>query len=150
MSCSASGRVEAVLNSWPIVADRTNPNDVEAITPAHLLVGRTLATLPPASGHLEDVSKLSYLRRWRLRVRSQKRFWASWSRDYLLGLQQKYRWTREEQNLEAPESFSYTRTTCHRRICCKGADGEVRVAVAKTKSGVYKCAIHRLAPLPKA
>ncbi|KAL7725354.1 hypothetical protein ACLKA6_009771 [Drosophila palustris] len=32
----------------------------------------------------------------------------------------------------------------------KGADGKVRVAVVKTKCGVYKRAIHRLAPLPKA
>ncbi|KAM8718890.1 hypothetical protein ACLKA7_001582 [Drosophila subpalustris] len=92
--------VEAVLNSWPIVADSTNPNDVESITPAHLLVGRTLATLPPASGHFEDVSKLSYLRRWRLVSAVKERFWASWSRDYLLGLQQNHRWTREKRNLE--------------------------------------------------
>ncbi|KAL7723853.1 hypothetical protein ACLKA6_008706 [Drosophila palustris] len=42
--------VEAVLNSRPILADSINPHDVEAITPAHLLVGRTLATLPPADG----------------------------------------------------------------------------------------------------
>ncbi|KAL7724946.1 hypothetical protein ACLKA6_002310 [Drosophila palustris] len=98
--------VEAVLNSRPIVADSNNPNDVEAITPAHLLVGRTLATLPPAPGHLEDDSKLSYLRRWRVVSAVKERFCASWSRDYLLGMQQKHRWTPEKRNLEAmPTNF---------------------------------------------
>ncbi|KAM8701418.1 hypothetical protein ACLKA7_005484, partial [Drosophila subpalustris] len=39
-------------------------------------------------------------RRWRLVSAVKERFWASWSRDYLLGLQQKHRLTREERNLE--------------------------------------------------
>ncbi|KAL7726649.1 hypothetical protein ACLKA6_010514 [Drosophila palustris] len=150
--------VEAVLNSRPIVADSTNPNDVEAITPAHLLVGRTLATLPPASGHLEDVSKLSYLRRWRLASAVKERFWASWSRDYLLGLQQKHRWTREKQNLEVDAVVLIHEDNVPSQNWLLGvvtdvvigADGKVRVAVVKTESGVYKRAIHRLAPLPKA
>ncbi|KAM8718232.1 hypothetical protein ACLKA7_000934 [Drosophila subpalustris] len=150
--------VEAVLNSRPIVADSTNPNDVEAITPAHLLVGRTLATLPPASVHLEDDSKLCYLRRWRLVSAVKERFWASWSRDYLLGLQQKHRWTREEQNLEVDAVVLIHEDNVPSQNwllgvvtdVVKGADGKVRVAVVRTKSGVYKRAIHRLAPLPKA
>ncbi|KAL7726199.1 hypothetical protein ACLKA6_001604 [Drosophila palustris] len=150
--------VEAVLNSRPIVADSTNPNDVEAITPAHLLVGRTLATLPPASVHLEDDSKLCYLRRWRLVSAVKERFWASWSRDYLLGLQQKHRWTREEQNLEVDAVVLIHEDNVPSQNwllgvvtdVVKGADGKVRVAVVRTKTGVYKRAIHRLAPLPKA
>ncbi|KAL7723441.1 hypothetical protein ACLKA6_017645 [Drosophila palustris] len=150
--------VEAVLNSRPIEADSTNPNDVEAITPAHLLVGRTLATLPPASVHLEDDSKLCYLRRWRLVSAVKERFWASWSRDYLLGLQQKHRWTREEQNLEEDAVVLIHEDNVPSQNwllgvvtdVVKGADGKVRVAVVRTKSGVYKRAIHRLAPLPKA
>ncbi|KAL7726014.1 hypothetical protein ACLKA6_005762 [Drosophila palustris] len=150
--------VEAVLNSRPIVADSTNPNDVEAITPAHLLVGRTLATLPPASVHLEDDSKLCYLRRWRLVSAVKERFWASWSRDYLLGLQQKHRWTREEQNLEVDAVVLIHEDNVPSQNwllgvvtdVVKGADGKVRVAVVRTKSGIYKRAIHRLAPLPKA
>ncbi|KAL7725825.1 hypothetical protein ACLKA6_015908 [Drosophila palustris] len=150
--------VEAVLNSRPIVADSTNPNDVEAITPSHLLVGRTLATLPPASVHLEDDSKLCYLRRWRLVSAVKERFWASWSRDYLLGLQQKHRWTREEQNLEVDAVVLIHEDNVPSQNwllgvvtdVVKGADGKVRVAVVRTKSGVYKRAIHRLAPLPKA
>ncbi|KAL7724701.1 hypothetical protein ACLKA6_018887 [Drosophila palustris] len=42
--------VEAVLNSRPLIADSSSPNDGKVITPAHLLIGTTLARLPPASG----------------------------------------------------------------------------------------------------
>ncbi|KAM8701663.1 hypothetical protein ACLKA7_007767 [Drosophila subpalustris] len=55
--------VEAILNSRPIVADSSNPNDGEAITPAHLLVGTTFVALPSASTGPVPDSKLNYLQR---------------------------------------------------------------------------------------
>ncbi|XP_033238071.1 uncharacterized protein [Drosophila pseudoobscura] len=53
--------VEAVLNSRPLVVDSGSPNEGEVVTPAHLLVGRTLVSLPPESELPRPDSSLSYL-----------------------------------------------------------------------------------------
>jgi len=50
--------------------------------------------------------------------------------NYLLSLQQRVKWNEESPNLTAgtvvaPETIS-------------GADGKVRVAIVKTKNGIYK------------
>nr|XP_041632483.1 uncharacterized protein LOC121502814 [Drosophila kikkawai] len=58
--------VEAVLNSRPLIVDSGSPNEGEVVTPAHLLVGTTLATLPPASAQPKADCNLTYLQRWQL------------------------------------------------------------------------------------
>ncbi|XP_041674354.1 uncharacterized protein LOC121529665 [Drosophila eugracilis] len=60
--------VEALLNSRPIASPGNDPNDGEALTPGHLLIGQLLITLPQESGTGGISSKAScgYLRRWRM------------------------------------------------------------------------------------
>jgi len=90
--------VEAVLNSRPLVADSSNPNDGEAITPAHFLVGTTLAALPPGSAPPHPDDDLTHLQRWQLISAIKRRFWRDWSRDYIAGLQQRVKWTKESRS----------------------------------------------------
>jgi len=89
--------VEAVLNSRPLVADSSNPNDGEAITPAHFLVGTTLAALPPGSAPPYPDDDLTHLQRWQLISGIKRRFWRDWSRDYIAGPQQRVNWTKESE-----------------------------------------------------
>ncbi|KAH8342144.1 hypothetical protein KR074_011687, partial [Drosophila pseudoananassae] len=93
--------VEAVLNSRPIIADGTSLNDGEAITLGHLLVGTSLATLPPASAQANVEPNLSFPQRWHLVSAIKQRFGQDWSRDYLLSLQQRVKWNKESPNLTA-------------------------------------------------
>ncbi|KAM8701585.1 hypothetical protein ACLKA7_000106, partial [Drosophila subpalustris] len=76
--------VEALLNSRPLVADTSDPNDGEVITPWHQLIGQPLLELPHGSTQGECSSKPvpAYLKR-----------------DYLLSLQQRGQWSRGEANL---------------------------------------------------
>ncbi|XP_037931036.1 uncharacterized protein LOC119665854 [Teleopsis dalmanni] len=59
-------QVEAVLNSRPIEALSQDPNDGQALTPAHLLIGDSLRTLPQESALDVQNSNLNYAQRWRL------------------------------------------------------------------------------------
>ncbi|KAL7726200.1 hypothetical protein ACLKA6_001605 [Drosophila palustris] len=150
--------VEALLNSRPLVADTSDPNDGEVITPGHLLIGQPLLELPHGSTQGECSSKPvpAYLKRWRQLSELKLLIWRKWSRDYLLSLQQRVQWSKGEANLvegavvlvhddsSPPQRWITGRVT--RAIA--GEDGKVRVAEIKTAAGVIKRPIHKLARLP--
>ncbi|KAI7807215.1 hypothetical protein IRJ41_024621 [Triplophysa rosa] len=46
---------EAIVNGRPITQESTDPNDVEALTPNHLLLLKTIPSLPPGIFQKEDV-----------------------------------------------------------------------------------------------
>ena len=72
--------VEAVLNSRPLTAQSSDPNDGEALTPGHFLIGEPLRALPADSS--PDIAS-GCLRRWRHVSSLKQQFWRLWSRDYL-------------------------------------------------------------------
>nr|XP_041632329.1 uncharacterized protein LOC121502697 [Drosophila kikkawai] len=80
--------VEALLNSRPIASPGNDPNDGEALTPGHLLIGQALLSLPHESGTGAISSKAGceYLRRWRMLSALKQQFWGSRSKDYLVSL----------------------------------------------------------------
>ncbi|KAH8360781.1 hypothetical protein KR084_011481, partial [Drosophila pseudotakahashii] len=148
--------VEAVLNSRSLVADSNSPNDGEAITSAHFLVGTTLATLPPVQLPPSMKDKLSCLKRWQFVSAIKQRFWRDWSRDYLTSLQRRAKWTKDLANIKTGTVVVIKKENLPPQMwllgvvteVIAGTDGKVRVAVVKTKCGTYKRAIHYLAPLP--
>ena len=84
--------VEAVLNSRPIAPLTPDPNDGEALTPAHLLIGAGLRSLPHELEEGENVKAISSWKRWRLISALKRTFWRAWPKDYILGLQGKSKW----------------------------------------------------------
>ncbi|XP_065370901.1 uncharacterized protein LOC135963050 [Calliphora vicina] len=89
--------VEAVLNSWPIVAITEDPNDGEALTSGHLLIGSSLKALPEIEGR---GNKGGSLKRFRLLSSLKEHFWAVWQRDYVRDLQQRAKWRTPNNNLK--------------------------------------------------
>ncbi|XP_043866304.1 uncharacterized protein LOC122757781 [Drosophila mojavensis] len=63
--------VEAVLNSRPMVAPSSNPNDGEVLTPGHFLIGATLVPLPIASTEPVDDVKLTLLKKMAADIQHQ-------------------------------------------------------------------------------
>ncbi|XP_051858027.1 uncharacterized protein LOC127565054 [Drosophila albomicans] len=147
--------VEAVLNSRPLGAVSNDPNDGEALTPGHLLVGGPLVA--PAGSRTPDQEGLSCLRRWRAVSSLKRAFWQRWSREYVLGLQARAKWDRLQPNLRigelvvvAEDNQPPMQWMVGRVVAVyPGADGAVRVADMRTSTGgLFKRPIHKLAPLP--
>ncbi|XP_075156387.1 uncharacterized protein LOC142229694 [Haematobia irritans] len=146
--------VEAVLNSRPIAPLSLDPNDGEALTPA--LKGEGLRSLPPESAGDDSCNKVTCLRRWGMLCDLKQKFWKSWSKDYVLELQHKVKWNKEEANIQEGQIVVVHEDNLPPREwltgvvinVVKGQDGKVRVAEIKTKNGIYKRPITKLAPPP--
>lgn len=81
--------VEAALNSRPIALLSPDPNDEEALTPVHLLIGQGLRSLPPESVGDEKGTVMKSWKRWRLLYGYKQTFWRALSRDYVPSRQNK-------------------------------------------------------------
>ncbi|XP_055907765.1 uncharacterized protein LOC129942744 [Eupeodes corollae] len=145
--------IEAIMNSRPITPVSTDPNDVEALTPAHLLMGSSLKAVPDP---IEEVSDISYLQRWR-RINAVKTlFWKQLSSEYILELRGRAKWASSRPNITIgslviihednlpPQKWLLGRVT----KIIEGPDGRVRVADIKTSRGEFRRPIRKLAAIP--
>lgn len=89
-------RIEAALNSRPLTPLSSDPTDVNALTPAHFLVGSSLL-LPPEP----DCMNIPHnrLRRFKLMQAQSQLFWKRWSSEYLPQCQRRGKWTRVTRNI---------------------------------------------------
>ena len=78
--------VEATLNSRPLTYDYDNPGE-EVLTPAHLIYGRRLTSLPE-SPEVED--DIGCNRRYRYVTERLQHFWKRWRREYLTNLRESH------------------------------------------------------------
>jgi hypothetical protein len=145
-------KIEAILNSRPLVAESKDPEDVTALTPGHFLVGRPLVTL--AEPNLLDVTN-NRLIRWQLLQKITQHFWKRWSVDYLTTLQKRAKATGitnidlnmvvllKEDNLPPTHWLLGKIVALH-----PGQDGIVRVVSIKTKNGLFKRPTVKVCILP--
>ena len=136
--------VEAVLNSRPLTHVSTDVDDMEAITPNHLLLGRAVKCLPP--GIFDSCDSVSR-RIWRQTQALADQFWARWLKEYVPGLTCRRRWTSETRNLEPGDLVLIAEDNMPRgqwplgRVMevLTGSDGRVRSARLRTRGGT----VHR-------
>ena len=90
--------VELILNSRPLTRASEDPNDLEALTPNHLLLpGTCFYTYPDGEFRQED----QYVRRrWRQIQYHADVFWRRWLREYLPILQSRSKWHAGQRNLQ--------------------------------------------------
>ena len=144
--------IEAILNSRPLIPQSSDANDLNAITPGHFLIGEALTSNVDVSTQ-EPGSNL--LKRWQLVSSIKHHFWQRWSAEYLNELQVRSKW-KNPTNKILPntlvilkeDNLPVLQWPLGRIIkTYEGNDGHIRVCDVRTKSGVFKRAIHRLAPL---
>jgi hypothetical protein len=89
--------VESILNSRPITRNSDNINDLEALTPNHLLLLNRKPMLPPGIFVKTD----NYVkRRWRQVQYLANLFWSRWTKEYLPLLQERQKWHCAKRNLQ--------------------------------------------------
>ena len=80
-------KIEAVLNSRPLIPLSSDPNDPTALTPAHFLIGDSMLSLPDGTSDQVSISS-----KYKLIQKMNRDFWTSWRRDYLTILQIRKKW----------------------------------------------------------
>ena len=91
-------RIEMTLNCRPLTALSGHTDDLEVLTPEHLVREAPLNQIPALC---PDTKRLDALQHWDLVRAMYARFWSQWSRQYLNTLQQRLKWTRGQSNLQS-------------------------------------------------
>uniref|UniRef100_A0AAZ1XPU5 CCHC-type domain-containing protein n=1 Tax=Oreochromis aureus TaxID=47969 RepID=A0AAZ1XPU5_OREAU len=93
--CTVLCEAEAIVKSRPVTKASTDPNDLEALTPNHLLLLKTKPLIPPGVFQKGDVYGR---RRWRQVQYMSDLFWKRWVKEYLPQLQERQKWQRIGRN----------------------------------------------------
>lgn len=89
--------VESILNNRPITRSSLDPNDLETLTPNHLLLLKQELALPPGLFKKDDVYAR---RRWRQIQYLANLFWKRWIGEYLPLLQERQKWMVKTRNFQ--------------------------------------------------
>jgi len=90
--------VEAILNSRPLTKVSDYPNDLQALSPNHLLLLRVGPESPP--GIFAKNDQFSQ-KRWRQVQYLSDIFWKAWIKEYLPSLQKRMKWSELQRNFDA-------------------------------------------------
>ncbi|EDV99512.1 GH11068 [Drosophila grimshawi] len=130
-----------------------DPNDLSAITPGHLLVGKPLRALPE---HTIATPHLNNLERFDVITAAKQQFWRRWSSDYIHELRARTKWTSSSSNLAIgtmviihDDNLPAQQWKLGRiEALVPGKDGHVRVVHLRTANGICWRPVHKLATLP--
>ncbi|KAK7944331.1 hypothetical protein WMY93_000059 [Mugilogobius chulae] len=87
---------EAIINGRPLTQASMDVNDLEALTPSHLLLLKTSPSLPPGVFQSADMYAT---RRWKQVQYIADLFWKRWVKEYLPLLQERQKWSGVKRNL---------------------------------------------------
>ena len=140
--------VEAILNSRPLTKPSDDPNDLEPLTPAHILTLKG----PTSSPGVFCRQDLYVSQRWRQVQYLADQFWLRWRKEYLPLLQERQRWNVARRNLSVDDIVLIVDEDAPRgswpmgRVMevFKDRSGLVRKAKVKTQSGEYLRPIAKL------
>lgn len=145
--------IEAIMNSRPLTPLSSDPNDLEALTPGHFIIGAPLKSLPEP---LDLAPNISFLQRWRRINAVKSHFWHRWVNEYVNELQSHTKWAADTPNVPVgamvimhednipPQKWLLGRITQAIPV----HDGRVRVADVRTTKGIVRRPITKLALLP--
>ena len=140
--------VEKILNSRPITRVSSDPDDLEALTPNHILLLRPNPCSAPCK--LEDSDK--FQARWKHVHILANEFWARWVKEYLPLLQERQKWLKQRRNFKVGDLVIMKDANLSRgqwpkalvRETFPDSDGVVRQVLVKSATGVFRRDIRKL------
>lgn len=153
--------VEAAMNDRPLTYVTTGADDVEPLTPAHLMYGRRLKSLPNTDVYSEDINSpstsnhASVIKRARTQRKLIDDFKSRWKHEYLTALREQHHTTgQNQQTIEVGDVVQIHDETSRckwklavvNELIC-GNDGLVRSARIRTTTGMTNRPIVKLYPL---
>lgn len=147
--------VEAILNDRPITRISDDPNDLEPLTPNHILLLKGKPALPPG---LFEKGDLYSRRRWRQVQFLADLFWHRWIREYLPLLQERQQWIKDKRSFVTGDIVLVADSTAPRgswllgRILqtFPGTGGLVRSVKVQTKHNILERPITKICLLLEA
>lgn len=132
--------IEAILNSWPLTLQLSDPNDLCTLISEPNLI-------PYAPTRLE---------RWQLLTFFQQTFWKRWSLKYLSSLQSRVNWIHPRINIKTCDhiilhtpKLPYTSWNMGRvELVRSGKDRVVKMVTERTADSLYKRPVMKLTVLP--
>lgn len=146
---------EAILNGRPITKVSDDPNDLEALTPNHLLLLKKKPLLSPGLFKADD---LYSRKRWRQVQYLSDLFWKRWLKEYLPLLQEKQKWIKPKRSFTTGDLVIIMDPTAPRGSWLMGKvldtypdkRGLVRSVRLKTKAGQLDRPISKICLLQEA
>lgn len=135
--------VESVINSRPITTVSGDPQDLEPLSPNHILLLRANPVMAPGLFSKDDQY---HRRRWRQIQYVAELFWKRWLVEYLPLLQQRQKWLKVRRNLKPGDVVLIVDNTAPRSSWLLGrilkarpdARGQVRIVRLQTKTSVLE------------
>ncbi|XP_062554164.1 uncharacterized protein LOC134219449 [Armigeres subalbatus] len=148
-------QIECCLNSRPIVPISDDPNDYEALTPGHFLVGSSLKSVPDVDHSSTPINRL---RQWQQVQKLFQHLWRRWHLEYLCCLQPRTKWVNPPTKIEVGRlviikdeaAAPMTWQTARIDETHPGPDGIVRVVTLRTPHGKFTRPVSKLCLLPIA
>ena len=130
-----------------------DPEDLNALTPGHFLMGCAPTTVPEPS--IENFNS-SHLSRWQLIRQMLENFWTRWSTECLQRYYAIYKWNKPTPSLKegtlvlvVDERFPPSKWPLGRITKTHpGEDGLTRLVTIRTQSSIIKRSINKICPLP--
>ena len=148
-------QIEFCMNSRSLTRLSGDPDDVDAITPWHLVNGFPPRSIPEPPSLEENLDRVAH---WALIQAMKHHFWRRWAVEFLHMLQQRNKWLRPTRNIQSDDLVLVTDTSLIRQGSWPlgrvlqthpGKDGLVRVATVKTATGTYVRPLSKLCLLSK-
>jgi hypothetical protein len=145
-------QIEAILNSRPLYALTSNPEELDALTPGHFAVQRNLL-LPPTPRDASERPTIT--KRWLTLQSILNGYWEVFQESYLQTLQKRSKWFHQKPNIQIGDLVLLKEPNTKARKWKLGRvtqtypdpKGNVRKADVRTDRGEFQRGINMIIPL---